>query len=85
MNKGLSCWVVTGEGGRLYASGVDFAELNGKLVRFTGLLRKKHMGAAPPGAQGYGQGFDYFEIEVSNHEVLESTEAAWVSVLPVSK
>jgi hypothetical protein len=74
MNKGLSDWLTTGAGMRIYASGVDYEDLNGRLVRFTGILHKRRMEAAPPGAQGYGQAFDYYEIEVAKAAMIDRVQ-----------
>ncbi len=80
MNKGLSNWVMTGQGQRLYISGIDFEQLNGRLVRLTGTLRKKRMEAAPPGAQGYGRAFEYFTIEVTSAEVIDQVSVGHLQV-----
>lgn len=49
-------------------------EIEGRLVRVTGILRRHHMPAAPPGAQGYGQAFDYYSIDAFSVEVIEKLE-----------
>lgn len=58
-------------------------EIEGRLVRVTGILRRHHMPAAPPGAQGYGQAFDYYSIDAFSVEVIEKVERD--QLLPVTE
>lgn len=62
--------------GRVYVRGVNFRrhDLNGRLLRVTGVLRMERMPAAPAGVQGYGQAFDYFVIEALSAEQIEKVE-----------
>jgi hypothetical protein len=49
-------------------------EIDGRLVRVTGILRRHHMPAAPPGAQGVSQEFDYYSIDAFSVEPIERVE-----------
>lgn len=50
---------------KIYLKNLDLIEsdLNGRLVRIAGVLRKARVEPAPPGAQGYSQAFDYFYVD----------------------
>ncbi len=58
-------------------------EIEGRLMRVTGVLRRHHMPAAPPGAQGYGQAFDYYSIDAFSIEPIEKVERD--QMLPVAE
>ena len=49
-------------------------DLDGRLLNVVGIFRKKHMEKAPPGAQGYGESFGYFSIEVIAVRRIEKVE-----------
>lgn len=57
--------------------------IEGRLVRVTGILRRHHMPAAPPGAQGVSQGFDYYSIDAISVEPIERVERD--QMLPVEE
>ena len=68
MEKGLGAHLVlaNGQNGKVYLKGTNLleADLNGRLVRVTGVFRKARMEAAPKFAQGYSEPFDYFYLDV---------------------
>src|SRR5438046_3052072 len=49
--KGMSQRVIL-DYGHVYVDGAELPQ--GKLVRVVGVLERRHISAAPPGAQGYG-------------------------------
>lgn len=62
--------------GAIYVRDVDLLkhDLNGRLLRVSGVLRKGRMDAAPPGAQGFAAPIDYFYIETLSAERVEKVE-----------
>ena len=64
-HKGLGSHLVLPHG-KVYLSNTDLlkSDLNGRLVRVTGILRKSHVSAAPKGSQGYSQPFGYYSLDV---------------------
>ena len=62
--KGLGQHVVL-PAGRVYVRGIDYSkhDLNGRLLRISGFLRKLRVEKAPPNVQGYGETFDYYVLE----------------------
>jgi hypothetical protein len=72
-SKGLGERVVLPSGVSIYFTGRRYSKLhrNGRLVRVVGTISVKRMAAAPPGAQGYTDGFDYYALEVESIEVIE--------------
>ena len=71
--KGLGERVVLPAGISIYFTGSRYSRLhrNGKLVRVVGRLSIQRMAAAPPGAQGYPEPFDYYALEVESVEVID--------------
>jgi hypothetical protein len=70
--KGLGQRVVL-DHGHVYIDGDELP--NGKLVRVTGTLKRGEEEAAPPGAQGYGEGFSYFYIKAEKIEQVDVVRA----------
>lgn len=70
--KGLGQRVIL-DYGHIYVGGAELPE--GKLVRVVGKLERRHISAAPPGAQGYADDFDYFRIDTETIEPLEQVKA----------
>lgn len=70
--KGLGQRVIL-DYGHVYVDGAELSQ--GKLVRIVGALERRHMSAAPPDAQGYGQAFDYFCIKAEKVEGLNAVKA----------
>ena len=66
--KGLGQRVVL-DYGHVYVDGGKLPE--GKLVRVTGTLKRGEIEAAPPGSQGYGEGFTYFYIQADAIEQVD--------------
>lgn len=62
--------------GRVYVRGFKFFDhdANGRLLRIEGVLRKRHVRKAPPGAQGYNADFDYFYVDTSWQKVDKLTD-----------
>jgi len=52
----------------------DFDRWQGRLIEVTGILRKRKMGAAPKGAQGYGEAFEYLVVERAKIRAIEKVE-----------
>jgi len=65
LEKGLGSHLVLPRG-KIYLKNTDLlrSDLNGRLVRATGVLRRSRVNAAPKGAQGYGQPFEYYYLDV---------------------
>ena len=63
--KGLGSHLVLPRG-KVYLKNTDLlnSDLNGRLVRATGILMKSSVDAAPKGAQGYSQPFEYYYLDV---------------------
>jgi hypothetical protein len=63
-DKGLGQHLILPHG-RVYVRDADYLkhDLNGRLLRVSGYLRKSHLEKAPPTSQGYSESFDYFWIE----------------------
>lgn len=63
-DKGLGPHVVMANH-KIYLENIDLieADLNGRLVRITGVLRKSRVDPAPRGAQGYSQPFEYYYLD----------------------
>lgn len=78
-SKGIGPWIVLGNGDRLYVRGIDYGreDLNGRVIQFTGTLRKRHMSPAPYGAQGYSTHFDYYELEARSSRKIVRTDRPW--------
>jgi len=88
--KGLGIRVITPDGIPIYFDSNDvdiskgFDRWQGRLIEVTGILRKRKMHAAPKGAQGYGEAFEYLvvegakirEIEKIEHSLTPKAEAA---------
>lgn len=68
LEKGLGSHLVlaNSQNGKVYLRGADLleADLNGRLVRVSGVLRKTRVEAAPKFAQGYSKPFEYFYLDV---------------------
>lgn len=77
--KGLGAHVVMPRD-KIYVKNVDLvkSDLNGRLVRITGLLKKERMQPAAKGVQGYGQAFDYFTVETVAVERIEKVRLSQV-------
>ena len=73
MVKGLGERIVLPSGTPLYFTGGKFREQhkNGRTVRVTGRLKVETMEAAPPGAQGYSERFQYYALEVESIQIIE--------------
>lgn len=65
IEKGLGSHLVLPRG-KIYLKNTDLldSDLNGRLVRATGILRKSNVDAAPKGVQGYSQPFVYYYLDV---------------------
>ena len=74
--KGLGRHLILTSGYKVYLHGDDFdqASLDGCLLRVCGVLQKKRMEKAPPGAQGYGEAFDYYTIDIVSSERIDRVE-----------
>ncbi len=74
--KGLGRKLILTNGYKVYLHGEEFnqAELDGCLLRICGVLQKKRMEKAPPGAQGYGGAFDYYTIDIVSSERIDRVE-----------
>jgi hypothetical protein len=70
--KGLGQRVIL-DYGHVYVDGAEL--LRGKLVRVVGKLERRRVRAAPPGAQGYGEDFDYFCIKAEKIEQVDEVRA----------
>ena len=85
--KGLGQHLVLPHG-RVYIRDVDYLkhDLNGRLLRVSGYLRKSRVEKAPSKAQGYSESFDYFTIETFaaegidqiQHDQLLSSPFVWI-------
>ena len=73
MAKGLGERLVLPSGTPLYFTGEKFRKQhkNGRTVRVTGRLKIETMEAAPPGTQGYTDGFQYYAIEIESIRVID--------------
>jgi hypothetical protein len=74
-DKGLGSHLVLPHG-KVYLKNPDFlnSDQNGNLVRVTGVLRKSRIDAAPKGAQGYSQPFEYYTLDVVEITRIEKLE-----------
>ncbi len=81
--KGLGERVVLPTGTPLYFTGSKYREQhrNGRTVRVAGVLTIKKMIKAPRGAQGYGDDFSYYSLEIETIEVIDKVDMAF----PVAK
>jgi hypothetical protein len=81
--KGLGEHVIL-EDAKVYVRKIDYLkhDLDGRLVRVTGVLRRQRMTKAPPGAQGYSDGFDYYVIEADGAEVIDQVNELRVKEAP---
>ena len=63
--KGLGSHLVLPRG-KIYLENSDLvaSDLNGRLARVAGVLRKSRVDAAPKYAQGYSQAFEYYYLDV---------------------
>jgi len=77
--KGLGERVVLPTGTPLYFTGAKYRERhrNGRTIRVAGVLTIKKMSKAPPGAQGYGNDFNYYSLEVETIEVIDKVDLAF--------
>lgn len=84
--KGLGQRVIL-DGSSVYVSHVDFGkqDVEGRLVRVRGTLRKKLMRAAPKGTQGYGDDFEYFSIEAQELVKIDRVTWPWMQEAPPTK
>ncbi len=74
-DKGLGQHLIL-PSGRVYIQDVDYLkhDLNGRLLRVSGYLRKSRVKKAPSKAQGYSKPFDYFSIETFAVERIEQIQ-----------
>lgn len=79
LEKGLGQRIQLADGHRVYIRNIDYQkhDLDGKLVRAAGMLRRETMKAAPQGAQGYTSDFDYFTLTVEKWGVIERVKKPW--------
>lgn len=63
-SKGLGAHLVL-PNGKVYLRSINLtdSDLNGRLIRISGVLRKASTGPAPKGAQGYSERIDYFYVQ----------------------
>jgi hypothetical protein len=47
-----------------------------------GVLSRRHVNPAPPGAQGYTTGFDIFSFELESFTVIERAEREFPELSP---
>lgn len=75
-DKGLGEHLVLTQNDIVYLENIDLlnTDLDGRLLNVVGIFRKKRVEKAPPGAQGYGQSFDYYSIEVIAARKIEKVE-----------
>ncbi len=86
-SKGLGAHLVFPMG-KVYLRGIDLidADLDGRLVRVSGILRKAAIGPVPQGVQGYPDRFDYFYLDLVQagridkvvHDQLLPSNDAWI-------
>ncbi len=78
-DKGIGERLTLPYGQTIYLAGAEYEKQHqdGRLVRVVGKLTIQHMKAAPTGAQGYGEDFDYYQISVSEFRVIEEVSRAF--------
>lgn len=69
-SKGLGDRVIL-DGTTLYVDAKTPFKKPGRLVELTGILEKRRMPAAPPGAQGYPVAFDYYVVSNATGKQIE--------------
>lgn len=74
-DKGLGSHLVLPHG-KVYLKNPDFlnSDQNGHLVRVTGVLTKSRVDAAPKGAQGYSEPFEYYTLDIVEITRIEKLE-----------
>jgi hypothetical protein len=75
-DKGLGAHLRLAQNDEVYLENIDLTntDLNGRLLNLVGVFRKKRVEKAPPGAQGYGESFDYYSIDVVAARKIEKVE-----------
>jgi hypothetical protein len=53
-------------------------DVNGRLIRVEGILRREHVEAVSTFSQGSGKAYDYFYIEVQKWQPIERVEHPWL-------
>ena len=73
--KGLGSHLVLPRG-KIYLRNTDLldSDLNGRLVRVTGILKKSRVDPAPKNAQGYSQSFEYYYLDIVHVSRIEKLE-----------
>lgn len=74
--KGLGAHLRLAQNDEVYLENLNLtnADLDGRLLNVVGIFRKKRVEKAPPGAQGYGESFDYYTIDVIAVRRIEKVE-----------
>jgi hypothetical protein len=75
-DKGLGEHLKLAQNDEVYLEniGLTNTDLNGRLLNVVGTFRKKRVEKAPSGAQGYGESFDYYSIDVIAARKIDKVE-----------